>query len=81
MTEHVSAGEWERWREDDRAWKNQVMDHLIIQGERLTRVETNAGRAETAASSAESAKKWSIFGNAVGALIHGIFIALGGARG
>jgi hypothetical protein len=77
MTEHLSAGEWERWREDDREWKKEAMRHLIDHSERLTVIETNAGRAETAANSAESAKKWTVVGNVIGVMLNAILVGLG----
>lgn len=81
VAEHVSEGEWERWRDDDRAWKQDAMKHLLTHTERLTKLETVTGRAESAADSAESAKKWAVVGNVVGAVIHGLFLAMGGLKG
>lgn len=77
MTEHLTAGEWDRWRDDDRAFKAQVTELLLDHTERLTRVETNAGRAESAAVSAESAKKWSMVSNIIGVVINAGMVAFG----
>lgn len=49
------------------------MDHT----ERLTTLEANSGRAETAASSAENAKRWAVVGNVVGAIVQGLLLAFG----
>lgn len=77
MTEHLGTGEWERWREDDRLFKAQVMEHLIDHGQRLVAVETNMGRADKAADSAESAKRWSMAGNVIGVVLNAILVGLG----
>lgn len=81
MTEHLGTGEWERWRDDDREWKTEAMRHLIGHSERLAALETGPQRAQTAADTAESAKKWAIVGTTIGAVIHGIFLAFGGVSG
>lgn len=77
MTEHLSEGEWGRWRDDDREWKQVAMRYLMDHTERLTTLEANSGRAETAASSAENAKRWAVVGNVVGAIVQGLLLAFG----
>lgn len=77
MTEHLSEGEWERWRDDDRVWKKQAMEHLLDHTSRLAALEGREQRTQSAAAGAESAKKWSFAGNAIGMLINGILIAFG----
>jgi hypothetical protein len=81
MTDHVSEGEWERWRDDDRAWKQNAMRHLISHTDRLATLEASTGRAESAAATAETAKKWAVVGNVVGAIVNGMLLALGGLKG
>lgn len=75
--EHLSAGEWERWREDDREWKRVAMGHLIDHTERLAAVEANAGRAESASAHAEQSKRLSLIGNVIGVLVNATLVAFG----
>lgn len=77
MTNHLSEGEWERWRDDDREWKKQAMEHLLDHTSRLAALEGREQRTEQAAASAESAKKWSLAGNVIGVVVNGILVGLG----
>lgn len=81
MADHLSEGEWERWRDDDRAWKQDAMKHLISHTDRLSKLEASTGRAETAASTAQTAKKWAVIGNVIGAVIQAMMLAVGGLKG
>lgn len=80
MTEHLGTGEWERWRDDDREWKQVAMEHLINHSERLARLEGSPQRAETAATSAESAKRLTLVGTAIGLVINGLLAVFGHAK-
>lgn len=77
MPEHLGTGEWDRWRTDDREWKREAMAYLVDHSERLRALETAPNRAQSAADTAESAKKWTLAGNVIGVVINGILIALG----
>jgi hypothetical protein len=77
MTEHVSAGEWERWREDDREWKKQAMGLLHDHTVQLAELKGREQRTEVAAASAESAKRASLISNVIGVVLNGLLIGLG----
>lgn len=75
-TEHLTAGEWERWLADDRQWKGVVLNHVIESSERLARLEArdDAGRAERAA---DTTKRWTVIATIVTAVVNGALLAFG----
>jgi hypothetical protein len=80
MTEHISAGEFTRWLESDREWKSQVLDELIVHGERLAALEAVKDQASAAEESAASTKKWAVVGGTVAAIINGFLLVFGGGK-
>lgn len=82
MTEHVSAGEFDRWLKGDGEWKAQILmeirehrqetrDH----GERLAKLEAVKQQAERAESTATSTKRWTVVGGVIAAIINGVLLA------
>ncbi len=73
----VSEGEWDRWREDDRLWKREAMDHLIDHTERLATLEGQRERVDIASASAEHSKRLSLLGSAVGVIVNALLVVFG----
>ena len=83
----IRASEFERWADDDRAWKKDLLDRVVNHGERLTRLETvrdaalqSKTNAENAASDAALTRKWAVVGGIVAAIINGFLLAFGGHK-
>lgn len=68
--EYLTTGEFSRWAEGDRVWKQNATDHFIENGSRLTALETVKKSAESAQGSATVAK-WFGVGAGLAALVQG----------
>lgn len=84
MAGYLRTDEWERWVDEDRAWKGRMDGHLREQGERIAKLEATKAHAADAAQSAfdashssASARKWTIAGYTLAAVINGILVYLG----
>ena len=80
--EFLTAGEFSRWAECDREWKADLNKTMTAHAERLAALEVLRTRAETAETSATSARRWASAGAIVQTLVNAIVLAFtGGSPG
>jgi hypothetical protein len=69
MPEYITTGEFSRWADGDREWKQTTLECMMDTRERVALLEGVSKRADKADSSASKAKRWAIIGTSIGAVI------------